>query len=51
MAAIHVASDSMYHECMKHIKAICHFVHEKVAKKEIHLKYACTKDQIAIFFL
>eukprot|EP00253_Pinus_taeda_P015531 PITA_15531 len=49
-SAISISKNHVMHSKMKHILIKYHFVREKVAKKNIKLKYVDTKEQIADIF-
>jgi histone deacetylase 1/2 len=36
----------VFHACTKHIEVVYHFVHDKVAKKEIRVQLISLKDQL-----
>jgi hypothetical protein len=37
----------MFHSRRKHVKVDYHFVHDRVAKKEIQIHFISSKDQVA----
>ncbi|KAK1415763.1 hypothetical protein QVD17_31549 [Tagetes erecta] len=50
LGATYLSANPVFHARTKHVEVDFHFVREKVAKKELSVKFISTKDQIADVF-
>ena len=49
-AALHIASNSVFHERTKHIEVECHFIREKITLGCMATSFVNSNDQLADIF-
>nr|CAN81940.1 hypothetical protein VITISV_007358 [Vitis vinifera] len=49
-AALHIASNPVFHERIKHIEVDCHFIREKIASRCVATSFVNSNDQLADIF-
>jgi hypothetical protein len=50
MGAKYLASNPIFHGCMKHVEVDYHFVRDRVAKKLLDVQFISIEDQVADSF-
>jgi EAL domain-containing protein (putative c-di-GMP-specific phosphodiesterase class I) len=47
LGATYLSANPVFHARAKHIEIDFHFVRERAAKKQLHVRFISTKDQVA----
>ena len=50
IGATYLSSNPVFYACTKHIEVDFHFVRERVARKQLQVKFISSKDQVADIF-
>jgi hypothetical protein len=51
LGATYLSANFVFHACTKHIEADCHFVQERVARKQLGIRFISTNDQVEDGFM
>ena len=49
-AALHIASNPVFHERNKHIEVVCHFIRKNIASGCMTISFVNSSDQLADIF-
>jgi 23S rRNA G2069 N7-methylase RlmK/C1962 C5-methylase RlmI len=47
MGAKYLASNPVFHSCMKHIEVDYHFVRDQISRRLLDVRFISTQDQVA----
>jgi len=50
LGATYLSVNPVFHACTKHVEVDYHFVRDRVVKKEIHIRFISSQDQLADVF-
>jgi histone deacetylase 1/2 len=50
LGATYLSANPIFHACTKHVKVDYRFIRDQVAKKEIHIRFIPSQDQLANVF-
>ena len=50
LGATYLSANPIFHACTKHVEVDYRFVRDRVAKKEIHIRFIPSQDQLADVF-
>jgi hypothetical protein len=51
LGATYLSVNPVFHACTKHIEVDYHFVRERVARKQLDIRFISTSDQVADGFM